>query len=404
MEVKPGCKTTQIAITDGWREVQLAWCVQLGAPICYGILMPGEHFRSGVPVVKVKDIINGKIQESGLLYTHPSIDNAYKRSKLNQRDVLITIRGTTGRVALVSASLDGANITQDTARVRIMDEIDAQFIYYAMQSEPVQQQVALHTIGQAVKGINIRDVKELVLALPDSISEQRAIAAALSDVDALLDGLDRLIAKKRDLKQAAMQQLLTGQTRLPGFSGAWEVRRLGSVMRFQVGFPFSSAYFNEKEQGIRLVKNRDLKSDDQIFHYAGRFDPAYLVNDGDVLVGMDGDFLPCLWTKGSALLNQRVGRVVPLSGLHLVFSFYFLLKPLKEIEIATASTTVKHLSHSDVENIEKPLPSLTEQTAIAAILSDMDAEIAALEARRDKTRALKQGMMQELLTGRIRLV
>jgi type I restriction enzyme S subunit len=128
------------------------------------------------------------------------------------------------------------------------------------------------------------------------------------------------------------------------------------------------------------------------------------VKDGDVLVGMDGDFLPCLWSKGPALLNQRVGRVIPLDGLDSTFAFYYLLKPLKEIEFATASTTVKHLSHGDVEGIEMRLPAVDEQTAIGTILSDMDAELAALEQRRDKTRALKQAMMQELLTGRIRLV
>ena len=124
----------------------------------------------------------------------------------------------------------------------------------------------------------------------------------------------------------------------------------------------------------------------------------------DVLVGMDGDFLPCRWTKGTSLLNQRVGRVVPRFGLDRAFGYYFLIEPLKEIEAVTSSTTVKHLSHSDVEGIERPMPELEEQTAIAAVLSDMDAELSALEARRVKTRALKQGMMEELLSGRTRLI
>lgn len=182
------------------------------------------------------------------------------------------------------------------------------------------------------------------------------------------------------------------------------MKRLGNVLRFQVGFPFSSAFFNEKEKGFRLVKNRDLKTDDQVFHYSGPYDSAFLVKNGDVLVGMDGDFLPCLWKKGMALLNQRVGRIVPLAGLNLQFAYYYLLEPLKEIEIATASTTVKHLSHGDIEGIERSLPTVPEQTAIAEVLSRMDAELATLEQRRDKTRNLKQAMMQELLTGKTRLV
>src|SRR5712691_333034 len=188
-----------------------------------------------------------------------------------------------------------------------------------------------------------------------------------------------------------MQQLLTGQKRLPRFQGEWEVKRLGTLLRFQVGFPFSSEFFNEKGEGVRLVKNRDLKSDDQVIHYNGKYDDAYVVRDGDVLVGMDGEFIPCLWRKGFALLNQRVGRIVPNPGLHAAFAYYHLIEPLKKIEIATSSTTVKHLSHGDIEDIECPMPEFDEQTAIAEVLSDMDAELAALEQRRDKTRALKQG-------------
>ena len=278
------------------------------------------------------------------------------------------------------------------------------YFFYLYFSTHFFNRIMQMTAKSSVDSVRMDMIARMSVPVPPTETEQRAIAAALSDVDALLGGLDRLVGKKRDLKQAAMQQLLTGQTRLPGFHGEWEVKRLGDVLRFQVGFPFSSVFFNEKEQGLRLIKNRDLKGNDQAFYYSGKYEGAFLVADGDVLVGMDGDFLPCKWAKGRALLNQRVGRVVVRSGLNRIFAYYFLIEPLKEIEDATSSTTVKHLSHSDVEGIEKPMPEVDEQTAIAAILSDMDAELAALEARRDKTRALKQGMMQELLTGRTRLV
>jgi type I restriction enzyme S subunit len=263
--------------------------------------------------------------------------------------------------------------------------------------------VRLMSMRSGQPGINGNEYSQLPIPVPP-LPEQRAIAAALSDVDALLAKLDQFIAKKRDLKQAAMQQLLTGQIRLPGFSGEWEVKRLGDVLRFQVGFPFGSDFFNQEGEGVRLVKNRDLKSDDQIFYFSGKFDEIFLVKDGDVLIGMDGDFLPCLWSKGAALLNQRVGRVVTSPRISALFAYFMLTEPLKAIEYATSATTVKHLSHGDVEGIECALPAIEEQTAIATVLSDMDAELAALEARRDKTHSLKQGMMQELLTGRIRLV
>mgnify|MGYP000464542321 CR=1 FL=1 len=251
--------------------------------------------------------------------------------------------------------------------------------------------------------INLEKLRPYLVPVPPE-AEQRAIANALSDVDALIAGLEKLIAKKRDLKQAAMQQLLTGQTRLPGFSGEWELTKLGDVLHFQVGFPFGSIFFNEKDQGLRLIKNRDLKADDQVFFYSGSYEENYVVTNDDLLVGMDGEFLPCRWTKGKALLNQRVGRLLPTNKLDIRFAYYFMLEPLKEIEAVTASTTVKHLSHGDIENIFKPLPLLDEQIAIGSILYEIDAELDVLESRLLKTRELKQGMMQELLTGRIRLV
>ena len=278
--------------------------------------------------------------------------------------------------------------------------IDIKFLTYVLGSMHLNRL----SEASAQPGLSVSKILQLVYASPPTWAEQNAIATALSDVDALIAGLEKLIAKKRDLKQAAMQQLLTGQTRLPGFSGEWELTKLGDVLHFQVGFPFGSAFFNEKEQGLRLIKNRDLKADDQVFFYSGNFEENYLVRNDDLLVGMDGDFLPCRWTKGKALLNQRVGRLLPTSKLNIRFAYYFMLEPLKEIEAVTASTTVKHLSHSDIESIVKPLPSLEEQIAIGAVLFDIDTELEILESRVKKTREIKQGMMQELLTGRTRLV
>jgi type I restriction enzyme S subunit len=120
----PGYKQTEVGvIPEEWGVESLDQCVRSDAPICYGILMPGEHHDGGIPVVKVRDIIGGRVDESNLLLTHPSIDQAYKRSRLNTGDLLITIRGTTGRVAIASSALNGANITQDTARLRLRDRV-----------------------------------------------------------------------------------------------------------------------------------------------------------------------------------------------------------------------------------------------------------------------------------------
>src|SRR5690606_6236611 len=145
------------------------------------------------------------------------------------------------------------------------------------------------------------EIKNIQIPLPP-LAEQEAIANALSDADAWIEKLEQLIAKKRLIKQGAMQTLLT-----PKYD--CEVKTLGDYVKFQTGFPFSSEFFNKDLRGLRLIKNRDLRSDDSIFYYSGSYSDDFIVNNGDLLIGMDGDFEPVLWKKGISLLNQRVGRI-----------------------------------------------------------------------------------------------
>lgn len=196
-----------------WEVKSLEQCVKNNAPICYGILMPGTGFDNGVPVIKVKDIYGGKVHQDQLLLTDPKIDKQYKRSRLRSGDLLITIRGTTGRIASVPSELDGSNITQDTARLRLEDDCSGQYFYFLLQSKVVQDQVLLHSVGQAVKGINISEVKRISFGLP-SEDEQDAIATKLAGLEQSLEGSRKQLAKLRALKTAMMQDLLTGRRRV----------------------------------------------------------------------------------------------------------------------------------------------------------------------------------------------
>ncbi len=147
---------------------------------------------------------------------------------------------------------------------------------------------------------------------------------------------------------------------------------------------------------MRLIRNRDLRSDDIVVFYSGEIDPSFVVQDGDVLVGMDGDFTPIVWEKGEALLNQRVGRILPQGSSDLRFLLYLLTLSLKKIEEKTARTTVKHLSHSVVGNKDEPLPTLAEQRKIADCLSSLDELIAAQARKVDALKTHKKGLMQQL--------
>jgi type I restriction enzyme S subunit len=223
------------------------------------------------------------------------------------------------------------------------------------------------------------------------LPEQRAIATALSDEDALLDGLNRLIAKKRDLKQATMQQLLTGKTRLPGFRAKWEMKRLGNIAPLQRGFDLPTSELRPGPFPV-VYSNGVLN-----FH-------AYFQAEGPgVVTGRSGTIGKVTFVEGPYWPHNTALWVTSFRHNDPRFVFYLYTR-IGFARFATGSG-VPTLNRNDVHSFEAAIPpTKTDQIAIAAVLSDMDAELTALEARRHKTRALKQAMMQELLTGKTRLV
>ncbi len=303
--------------------------------------------------------------------------------------------GTIGEIYLVTEPFWPLNTT---LYVRDFHGNDPTFAFYLLH------RFNFHSFSgkSGVPGVNRNELHLEPVALPHDVAEQRDIAAALSDVDALLGGLDRLITKKRDLKQAAMQQLLTGQTRLPGFSGEWDVKTLDET--------------TDSLDNLRVPLNESqrerMKGD---YPYCGAngvlgFVDNYVVDDDIILMAEDGGYFDEYETRpiayrmmGKCWVNNHAHILKAKPRFDQGFLFYSLVH--KNILPFLASGTRAKLNKSEMNKIELRLPKeQPEQTAIAAVLSDMDAELTALEARRDKTRDLKQAMMHELLTGRTPLV
>lgn len=271
-------------------------------------------------------------------------------------------------------------------------ELDNRYLYYWLQSMKLEFERIAN--GNTIKTIGLPYFKALKLPKPP-IEEQRAIAAALSDVDALIGALDKLIAKKRDLKQAAMQQLLTGQTRLPSFSGEWVATSLGAVANIKTGKRNNEDKIESGEYPF-FVRSDTIERINSYSH-----DCEAILVPGEGRIGEIFHYI-----VGRFDVHQRVyaitGFASDISGkfVHLYMGMHFGAWAMQN----TVKATVDSLRLPTFQNFAmKVPPTKDEQAAIAQVLSDMDAELAALEARRDKTRALKQGMMQELLTGRIRL-
>ena len=308
--------------------------------------------------------------------------------------------GTIGEVFLVSEPFWPLNTT---LYVRDFHGNDPRFIYYLLQ----RFDFASFSGKSGVPGVNRNDLHVETVALPTSVSEQRTIAAALSDVDALLDGLDRLIAKKRDLKRAAMQQLLTGQTRVSGFSGRWETKRLSDIVSIRnqkvlpsnVGIDTPCVELDHIGQGNGSLLECSTAQNSKSTKY--RF------CSGDVLFGRLRPYLRKFWhADRSGICTTEIWPLMTDSQQADSGFLHAIVQSDRFIEAASISYGT-HMPRADwgvMRNFEVRLPRVREQLAIAEVLSDMDGEICALEARRDKTHDLKQGMMQELLTGRTRLI
>ena len=263
------------------------------------------------------------------------------------------------------------------------------YLGHHLNHSVVAEQKARLGQGDAVVHISAQNLAQVVVKLPP-LDEQRAIATALSDVDALLEGLDRLIAKKRDLKQAAMQQLLTGETRLPGFSGEWKAKQLSNVLRVrhgrsQYGITVTDGQFSIWASGGEIGRTNT---------------PLY--EKPSVLIGRKGTIdapryvaVP-FWTVDTLFYTEILGD----NSAKYIY-YRFCLIPWRSYNEASG---VPSLNANTIENIEIELPEPDEQKVIAQVLSDMDTEIEALDKRRTKTADFKQAMMQELLTGKTRLV
>ena len=407
--MNPGYKQTEAGvIPEAWECAKLSEFLSF---ISYGFTNPMPTVSDGVFMITATDIANGRLQLETARKTSVS---AYRslltaKSKPRPNDILLTKDGTLGRVALVGD--ETICINQSVAVIRSNGRVQPQFLKLLLESPGCQKRMAEDAGGSTIKHIYITIVDKMPLGLPLDKAEQRAIAEALSDVNSLLDGLERLIAKKHDLKQAAMQQLLTGHTRLPGFTGEWEETTLGAIGECVIGLTYNPE--NVVEHGLLVLRSSNIQNSCLAFD-----DNVYVnLKVPDHLITRLGDILVCVRNGSRALIGKSVSIDESAAGLTFgAFMSIYRTKYWRFIAHVFRSdgiqrqirdnigATINQITNKDMRALRVKLPGESEQTAIAAVLSDMDSELAALEARRDKTRALKQAMMQELLTGRTRLV
>ena len=366
-----------------------------------------DYVDDGTPIITVEHLGEHGIIHKNLPLVSDKDRSRLRSYRLRAGDIVFSRVGSVDRNALVSEEEDGWLFSGRLLRVRTSGNTTyPPYLSYHFYSEPFKRRIRGVAVGQTMASLNTQILKAVCVVLP-TIPEQRAIAEALADVDELLRGLEALIAKKRAIKQATMQQLLTGKTRLPGFSGAWETKRLGEitfirnqkVLPSNVGIDTPCVELDHIGQGT----GRLLECSTAQYSTSSK----YRFFSGDVLFGRLRSYLRKFWhADRDGICTTEIWPLMTNSQQADSGFLYAIVQSDRFIEAASISYGT-HMPRADwgvMRNFEVRLPRICEQRALAAVLSDMDAKIAALERRRDKTRAIKQGMMQHLLTGRVRLV
>ena len=394
MGLKRGYKQTEIGVIP--EEWDTHPCSELSERIMVGIVIrPAQYYvRHGVPAFRSANIRVDGINESDLVFISEASNSLLAKSQTRTGDVLTVRTGYPGTSAVVRSAHAGCNCI-DILITRPSKKLNSEWLAIWINSSFGKEQVLRNQGGLAQKHFNVGDMKNLVVALPH-LSEQEAIAAALSDADALIESLEQLLAKKRQFKQGAMQELLTGRRRFPGFSDAWSTEAIEDVCEINTGSKNTQDRVSDGQFPF-FVRSQTIE---RINSYS--FDGEAVLTAGDG-VGTGKVFH---YVNGKFDVHQRVYRMAKfcprVSGYF--FYLYFSTQFYDRIMQMTAKSSVDSVRREMIAKMHINLPSREEQDAIVDFLVSLSAEITSLEEKRLKVRSIKQGMMQQLLTGKIRLV
>jgi len=396
----PGYKQTEIGvIPEDWDMKKLDDCLVLLTDF-----EANGSFESVANNVNVYDSENfawyvratdleNKSDVSDVKYIDEKSYKFLSKTKLFGDEVLITKRGEIGKVYFFKMKTQHASVAPNMYLLKLNDLVVPFYIYNFFKSAWGKKGLLNKNASTTLGALYKNDVKNILIPLPPTTSEQTAIAAVLSDAAALIEKLEKLIAKKKAIKQGAMQQLLTGKKRLPGFCGKWEVKKLGEVCDIQRG---------------QLI-TESARIDGSIPVIAGGKTPAYYHNKANrhgktITISGSGASAGYVAFHEYPIFASDCSTIEESRSYSIKY-IYFLLQSIQDkIYKMQTGGAQPHIHPNDLNPIVSFFPQEEEQTAIAAVLSNIDAEIGALEKSLTKYQHIKTGMMQQLLTGKIRLI
>jgi type I restriction enzyme S subunit len=418
MVVKIGYKQTEVGVIPiDWNVFYLGKNATFRTGPFGSLLHKSDYIEGGIPVINPMQIIDGKIVPTHNMTVPAKVARRMASFKLSRDDVIIGRRGEMGRCAFVSEVEAGMLCGTGSMVITCLEKLNGRFLQRILSSPQFVKAIENASVGTTMVNLNNRTLANLAIPVP-TITEQEVIAGALSDADAWIESLEQLIAKKRQIKQGAMQELLTGKRRLPGFRGEWSTMLLGELITHCSSGATPYRGRGDYYQGsVRWITSGELNYNiitDTIEHISQEAvanTNLKLHPPGTFLMAITG--LEAAGTRGScgivgaaATTNQSCMAVYPNSRLTPKYLFHYYVYRGDELALKYCQGTKQQSYTAGLVRllpIELP-PTTDEQNAITEVLSSMDAEIELIECKLAKARQIKQGMMQELLTGRIRLV
>ncbi|MBU0532556.1 restriction endonuclease subunit S [bacterium] len=391
--IKPGYKQTEVGlIPEDWEVKKLGECLLKNPD--YGINAAAVAYNDNLPTyLRITDISEeGKYLSSDKV----SVDNVLANSYyLDEGDIVFARTGASVGKTYLYNKQDGKLVFAGfLIRVKANAKIlDCHYLIFLTQTKSYWNWVLANSMRSGQPGLNSEEYKSLQIPLPPTIIEQSAIAHVLSDTDAFIQSVDKLITKKKNIKQGAMQELLTGKKRLPEFKGGWETKTLGAI--------------TEIKKGELITDRTRIPGDIPVI--AGGKTPAYYHSKPNrtkktITVSCSGANAGYVSFHSEPIFASDCSTIEESSSYSLEFLYFKLLFIQGKIYSMQTGGAQPHIHPSDLSPLFLKMPKeINEQLAIAQVLSDMDAEIELLERKRDKYKEIKTGMMQELLTGGIRL-
>lgn len=364
----------------------------------------------GIPFINAGAIENRNINFKKVDFITESKYNSLSGAKFEKGDIVFCLRGSLGKYAMLKIGRGAPASSLAVLRCK-SNSLNNKFLFQLLGSEIIEKQILSENNGSSQPNLSAESVKRFLIPLP-GIIEQIAISGTLSDVDSLISSLQKLIEKKKAIKQGSMQELLTGKKRLPGFYGEWSKQQLGDICNIINGGTPSTSIPEFWNGRILWCTPTDITScttkyiyntESKITENGLKASSATLLPKGALLLCSRATIGEVRIAGNEICTNQGFKSLVVMQNISNEWLYYMVhILKSKMLEKAIGSTFLE-ISKKDLSELDIIVPDFLEQKAIAQVLSDMDSEIEQLEKKLAKYQQIKQGMMQELLTGRIRL-